>query len=72
VRLYQHPDASSRITAVFTELLERQFLIESTVQRFELRSPKMFADRLAVHVNYLNRAIKKNKGRTTTTIFLKG
>ncbi|PTT01841.1 AraC family transcriptional regulator [Pedobacter sp. HMWF019] len=65
-RLYQHPDASSRITAVFTELLERQFPIESTAQRFELRSPKMFADRLAVHVNYLNRAIKKNTGRTTT------
>lgn len=65
-RLYQHPDASSRITAVFTELLERQFPIESIAQRFELRSPKIFADRLAVHVNYLNRAIKKNTGRTTT------
>ncbi|SHE47874.1 helix-turn-helix domain-containing protein [Pedobacter caeni] len=64
--VYQHPDASSRITAVFVELLERQFPIESTAQRFELRSPKIFADRLAVHVNYLNRAIKKNTGRTTT------
>lgn len=63
---YPHSDASSRITAVFTELLERQFPIESTAQRFELRSPRMFADRLAVHVNYLNRAIKKNTGRTTT------
>lgn len=64
--LYQHPDASSRITAVFTELLERQFPIESTTQRFSLRSPKLFADRLAVHVNYLNRAVKKSTGRTTT------
>lgn len=66
LNVYPHPDASSRITAVFIELLERQFPIESTAQRFELRSPKIFADRLAVHVNYLNRAIKKNTGRTTT------
>lgn len=65
-KLYEHPDAASRITAVFTELLERQFPIESTDQRFKLRSPKLFADRLSVHINYLNRAIKKTTGRTTT------
>jgi len=65
-KLFQHPDASSRITSVFIELLERQFPIESTSQRFELRSPKVFAERLAVHVNYLNRAIKETTGRTTT------
>lgn len=64
--IFQHPDASSRITAVFSELLERQFPIENTSQRFELRSPQVIADRLAVHVNYLNRAIKKKTGRTTT------
>ena len=64
--VFAHPDASSRITSVFLELLERQFPIESTSQRFELRSPKVVADRLAVHVNYLNRAIKKTTGRTTT------
>ncbi|MCX2483719.1 helix-turn-helix domain-containing protein [Pedobacter sp. MR2016-24] len=64
--VFQHPDAGSRITAVFTELLERQFPIASTAQRFELRSPKVFAERLAVHVNYLNRSIKKTTGRTTT------
>ncbi len=61
-----HPDAASRITSVFRELLERQFPIESTSQRFELRSPKVFAERLSVHVNYLNRAIKKTTGHTTT------
>ena len=64
--LFRHIDAGSRITAVFTELLERQFPIESTGQRFELRSPKVVAERLSVHVNYLNRAIKKTTGRTTT------
>ncbi|NML39575.1 AraC family transcriptional regulator [Chitinophaga sp. G-6-1-13] len=66
--LYEHPDAASRITSVFTELLERQFPIESTSQRFALRSPKAFAERLSVHVNYLNRAIKKTTGRTTTDL----
>jgi AraC-like DNA-binding protein len=62
----EHPDAASRITSVFRELLERQFPIESTSQRFELRSPKVFAERLSVHVNYLNRAIKKTTGHTST------
>jgi AraC-like DNA-binding protein len=64
--LYKHPDAKSRITSVFTELLERQFPIESTSQRFMLRSAKDFADQLAVHVNHLNRAIKETTGKTTT------
>jgi AraC-like DNA-binding protein len=64
--LFKHPDASSRITGVFIELLERQFPIESTSQRFELGSPKIIADRLSVHVNYLNSAIKKATRRTTT------
>ncbi|MBV8325149.1 AraC family transcriptional regulator [Chryseobacterium sp.] len=62
----EHNNAASRVTSVFMELLERQFPIESTAQRFELRSPKAFADRMSIHVNYLNRAIKKRTGRTTT------
>lgn len=65
-QIFEHKDAGYRITSVFTELLERQFPIESTSQRFALRSPKIIADRLSVHVNYLNRAIKKTTGRTTT------
>lgn len=64
--LYQHPDANSRITAVFTELLERQFPIETPSQRFTLRSAKDFASQLSVHVNHLNRAIKETTGKTTT------
>jgi AraC family transcriptional regulator, transcriptional activator of pobA len=63
---FEHADAASRITSVFTELLERQFPIVSLSQRFELRSPKAFAERLSIHVNYLNRAIRKTTGRTTT------
>jgi AraC family transcriptional activator of pobA len=64
--IYQHPNAKSRITAVFTELLERQFPIESPAQRFTLRSANDFAQQLAVHVNHLNRAIKETTGKTTS------
>lgn len=66
--LYQHTDANSRITAVFTELLERQFPIESPSQRFTFRSAKDFAEKLYVHVNHLNRAIKETTGKTTTNL----
>jgi len=66
--LYQHPDAKSRITAVFTELLERQFPIETPSQRFSLRSAKDFAEKLSVHVNHLNRSVKETTGKTTTDI----
>jgi AraC family transcriptional activator of pobA len=66
--MYQHPDAKSRITAVFTELLERQFPIETPSQRFTMRSAKDFAEQLAVHVNHLNRAIKETTGKTTTDV----
>ena len=64
--LYQHTDANARITAVFTELLERQFPIESPSQRFTLRSASDFAKQLSVHVNHLNRAIRTTTGKTTT------
>jgi AraC-like DNA-binding protein len=64
--LYRHTDANARITSVFTELLERQFPIESPTQRFTLRSARDFADQLAVHVNHLNRAIRLTTGKTTT------
>ena len=65
--LYKHADANSRIAAVFTELLERQFPIESRSQQFKLRSAKDFAEKLNVHPNHLNRAIKTATGKTTTS-----
>lgn len=67
-KVYHHTDAKSRITSVFTELLERQFPIESPEQRFELRSANDFARQLAIHVNHLNRAVKETTGRTTTEL----
>jgi AraC family transcriptional regulator, transcriptional activator of pobA len=64
--LYQHTPANARITAIFTELLERQFPIESPTQRFTLRSASDFAAQLSVHVNHLNRAVRITTGRTTS------
>lgn len=62
----QFADAGTRITARFIEMLERQFLIEFNTERLLIRTPKDFADKLAVHVNYLNRIVKKTTGRTTS------
>jgi len=64
--LYQHPDARSRLTTVFTALLERQFPVPAVSARFTMRYPKDFADQLAVHVNSLNRAVKEITGKTTS------
>ncbi|WP_244620483.1 helix-turn-helix domain-containing protein [Chitinophaga japonensis] len=61
-------NASERISSLFIELLERQFPIESPQQRLGLRSAKDYADRLAVHVNHLNKVLKEKTGRTTTEI----
>ncbi|UWX61542.1 helix-turn-helix transcriptional regulator [Chryseobacterium oranimense] len=59
-------DASLRVVSLFIELLERQFPIESSDQRLELKTAKDYADRLAVHVNYLNKKLKESTGKTTT------
>ncbi len=61
-------NASSRVTSLFIELLERQFPIESPVQKLQLRTAKDYAERLAIHVNHLNKILKENTGKTTTNI----
>lgn len=66
--LYKHTDAKSRLTAVFTELLERQFPVETTSQRFQMRSANDYAQHLAVHVNYLNRSVRATTGKTTSEL----
>ncbi|SDZ89047.1 helix-turn-helix domain-containing protein [Pedobacter hartonius] len=65
---FKPADAGTRITSKFIEMLEQQFLVEFSSERLLLRTPKDFADRLAVHVNYLNRIIKISTGRTTSEI----
>ena len=51
---------------MFTELLERQFPIESPARRLGLHSASDFAQQLAVHVNHLNRCVRDTTGKTTT------
>lgn len=64
-------NASQRISSLFIELLERQFPLESANRRLSLRTPKDYADRLAVHVNHLNKVLKGVTGNTTTEIISK-
>lgn len=67
--LVQQPlNASQRISALFLELLERQFPIDDSHPSVQLRTASEFADRLNVHVNHLNRAVKETTQKTTTQI----
>jgi len=59
-------NASERITAVFLELLERQFPVESKDRPLELKTAQDFAKNLFVHVNYLNSSVKEVTGKPTT------
>lgn len=58
-------NASERITAIFRELLERQFPIDLSNQVIQLSTPSAFAQQLNIHVNYLNKALKEQTGQTT-------
>lgn len=63
----KHKNASSRITSVFMELLERQFPIETITRPLQLKTAQDYAQNLSLHVNYLNRAVKEITGKSTTT-----
>lgn len=59
--------ASLRITTQFLDLLEGQFPVENIYAPLRLRTAHDYADRLAIHVNYLNRTVKDIIGKSTTT-----
>ena len=61
-------NASQRISMLFMELLDRQFPIDEKHEAMQLRSASDFADKLNVHVNHLNRAVKQTTQKTTTTL----
>ncbi|KQC28755.1 helix-turn-helix domain-containing protein [Flagellimonas eckloniae] len=63
-----HSNASERISGLFMELLERQFPIESPMQRMQLRSASDFATQLSMHVNHLNRALKASMQKSTSNL----
>ena len=64
----QPSNAAVRVTTGFMELLEQQFPITSPAYHLALRHPVDYAQRLALHVNYLNRALKENTGKTTSQL----
>lgn len=61
-------NASERVTTLFCDLLEQQFPLATRQQTLRLRTAKDYADRLAVHVNHLNRVLKDTTGHTTTAL----
>lgn len=62
----QQKNAASRITAVFLELLERQFPVESPDKPLQLKTAQDYAENLSLHTNYLNRMVKEVTGKPTT------
>lgn len=62
----QHKNAAYRVAAVFMELLERQFPVESPNKPLQLKTAQDYAQNLALHVNYLNRMVKEVTGRPTS------
>ncbi|UTA66380.1 AraC family transcriptional regulator [Emticicia sp. 21SJ11W-3] len=64
----QPAKAAQRISAMFVELLERQFPIEEAHPRINFRSASDFASQLNVHVNHLNRAVKEITQKTTSQL----
>ncbi|MFH6943502.1 helix-turn-helix domain-containing protein [Flavobacterium sp. FlaQc-50] len=64
--LFQYGDANKRITMIFLELLEQQFPIQHKTDKLKLRVPNVYADEMFIHVNYLNRSLKKVTGKTTS------
>lgn len=66
--IYANSNAAVRISSLFTELLERQFPIESPAQQVALRAPSQYATQMAIHVNHLNRALREISGKTTTRL----
>lgn len=61
-------NSSIRITTYFKELLEGQFPILNPSYKMILRHPLEFAEALSLHVNHLNRSLKKVTDQTTTQL----
>ncbi len=60
--------AAGNLTKSFKTLLAGQFPLITPSQRLEFRSAQNFADKLFVHTNHLNRALKTITGFTTTQL----
>lgn len=63
----QH-NAAQRTVELFLVLLDRQFPTNYPDKILEMRSATDYAQGLSIHVNHLNRVVKKITGKTTTDI----
>lgn len=61
-----YANGAVRVTALFQELLERQFPVDSPAFTLQLNTPADFARSLSVHVNHLNRSVRETTGKTTS------
>ncbi|MGN8067791.1 helix-turn-helix domain-containing protein [Mucilaginibacter sp. 22184] len=73
LKLHPEPEnksstASARLANSFRSLLAGQFPLAYPNQQVGLRTPQQFAEKLAVHTNSLNRALKEATGKTTTQL----
>ncbi|AYL97632.1 helix-turn-helix domain-containing protein [Mucilaginibacter celer] len=60
-------NAASRIAKLFSTLLEKQFPVDSGQFSLKLKKASDYADKLAIHVNHLNAAVREVTGKSTTT-----
>ena len=67
----KHSNAAVRICHLFFELLERQFPIDSPHFQLKLKTANDFAYGLSVHVNHLNRAVKKPQVKPPLNILVR-
>jgi AraC family transcriptional activator of pobA len=62
---FRYPNAATRITDMFFELLNRQFPVDMQ-HALKLKTAAHYADCLSIHANHLNQAVKEVTGQTTT------
>ncbi|WP_407484881.1 AraC family transcriptional regulator [Elizabethkingia miricola] len=60
--------ADHRIAVLFEELLSQQFPLHSSADLIRLKKPVDFADKLAISINHLNKAVKNIYKKTTTEV----
>lgn len=65
---YFYKSAAQRIVELFLNMLDSQFSQINSSSSIELIKPIQYADKLCIHVNHLNRVVKKTTGKTTTEI----
>lgn len=63
-----HQSAAQRIVELFLNMLDSQFPIDAPTHSILLSTPAQYADKLAVHVNHLNRVVRQVTGKTTSDI----